>query len=458
MTEPFAVPDELTCYYDRAAEPANVHVEVRVPGSLDSVGVRAAVASVLAAESRLRARRAAAGRWQLRYYWEFRPAADHDPVSTAVFGDEASLASLRSAFLSVSPPLDVAPPLTLLLAAGPGGDRLILNAHHAWLDGLSCLRLMNEIAAAYSRQTACASPGSPAAAMSGAIRSTVIGPPMDGSPHQHLGAAQRQPAGAAPAVGRAARSRTGVPRLVPIARIAPQRDGAAGADDGYGVELRSWAGLPATGGLRSAGYSVNDLLVTALILTIGGWNARHSGNSRQVRVTMPVGDRDQAGPGGQWANRSRLTAVTARTDTAASALDVLDAVSRQARHAKAHPGAQVDPVSRALIGTPAPVAVKRTLLRAALRTAGPLLCDTSLISNLGVVEPIFFGQEQATELWFSTSAHMPRGLSVGAVTCLGRLQLTFRYRRALFSDAAGSSFARQFCQVLDDLAGQETPL
>ncbi len=458
MTEPFAVPDELTCYYDRAAEPANVHVEVRVPGSLDSVGVRAAVASVLAAESRLRARRAAAGRWQLRYHWEFRPAADHDPVSTAAFGDEASLARLRSAFLSVSPPLDVAPPLTLLLAAGPGGDRLILNAHHAWLDGLSCLRLMNEIAGAYCRQMASAGPAGHAAAMSGGILPTVTGPEMAGSPHQNFGAPQRQPTGTTPAVGRTGRSRAGVPRLVPVARIAPQRDSGTGADDGYGVELRSWAGLPATGGLRSAGYSVNDLLVTALILTIGGWNARHGGKARQVRVTMPVGDRDQAGPGGQWANRSRLTAVTARTDTAASALDVLDAVSRQAGRAKAQHCAQVDPVSRALTGIPAPVAVKRMLLRAALRTAGPLLCDTSLISNLGVVEPIFFGQEQATELWFSTSAHMPRGLSVGAVTCLGRLQLTFRYRRALFSDASGSSFARQFCQVLDDLTAEETPL
>jgi NRPS condensation-like uncharacterized protein len=457
VTEPFAVPDELTCYYDRAAEPANVHVEVRVPGSLDSAGVRVAVASVLAAESRLRARRAAAGPWQLRYHWEFAPTADHDPVSTAAFGDEASLARLRSGFLSVSPPLDVAPPLALLLAAGPGGDRLILNAHHAWLDGLSCLRLMKEIAAAYSRQMAGASAASSAAAGSGAIRPAVTGPAMASSTHRHLGAPQRQPAGAVAATGRAGPGGA-VPRLVPIARIAPQRDGGAGADDGYGVELRIWEGLPVTAGLRSAGYSVNDLLVTALVLTIAEWNARHGAKGRHVRVTMPVGDRDQAGSGGQWANRSRLTAVTARTDTAASARDVLDAVSRQAGRAKAQPGAQVDLVSRALTSVPAPVAVKRTLLRAALRTAGPLFCDTSLISNLGIVEPICFGQQQATEVWFSTSAHMPRGLSVGAVTCHGRLGLTFRYRRALFSDAAGASFARRFCLVLDDLAREETLL
>jgi NRPS condensation-like uncharacterized protein len=443
MTEPFAVPDELTCYYDRAAEPANVHVEVRVPGTLDSAGVRAAVASVLAAESRLRARRAAAGRWQQRYHWEFASAADHDPVRTAAFGDEASLARLRSAFLSVSPPLDVAPPLNLLLAAGPGGDSLILNAHHAWLDGLSCLRLMKEIAAAYSRQ----------AAMAGSPHQH-----LDEPPHQYREEPLQQPGGADSAVARADRSRAGMPRLASIARIAPERDAGTGADDGYGVELRSWAGLPATGGLRSAGYSVNDLLVTALILTIGEWNARHGGKGRRVRVTMPVGDRDQAGSGGQWANRSRLTAVTARTDTAASARDVLDTVSRQAGRAKAHQGAQVDLVSRALTGVPVPVAVKRTLLRAALRTAGPLFCDTSLISNLGVVEPICFGQEQAAEVWFSTSAHMPRGLSVGAVTCHGRLGLTFRYRRALFSDAAGASFARRFCMIMDDLAREETLL
>jgi NRPS condensation-like uncharacterized protein len=447
MTEPFAVPDELTCYYDRAVEPANVHVELRAAGRIDADGVRAAVASVLADEPRLRARRATAHRWQRRYQWVFPPAAEHDPVRLASFDDEAGLSRLRAAFLSVSPALDAAPPLTILVAAGPGGDRLILNAHHAWLDGLSCLRLLGDIASAYSGQQ-----GSPVRA-GDVPGGRATGGDLPARAAATGGQPDRSADGREPGPGGAAGTRP-----ARIARIASQRDGGSAAADGYGLQLRSWAGLEAAAGLRSAGYSINDLLVTAMILTIRDWNAERGGRGRQIRITVPIGDRDQASGDGQWANRSRLTAVTVRTDPTASSLDVLDAVRRQTGYAKAHRGAQVDAVSQALTALPAPVAVKAGLLRVALRTAGPLVCDTSLVSNLGVAEPMWLGPDQATGIWFSTSAHMPRGLSVGAVTCQGRLRLTFRYRRALFSDIAGESFARRFCRMLDELAGEEAPL
>ncbi len=43
MIERFALADELTCYYDSASEPANVHLEAWVTGRLDPAAVRAAV-------------------------------------------------------------------------------------------------------------------------------------------------------------------------------------------------------------------------------------------------------------------------------------------------------------------------------------------------------------------------------------------------------------------------------
>jgi hypothetical protein len=54
-------------------------------------------------------------------------------------------------------------------------------------------------------------------------------------------------------------------------------------------------------------------------------------------------------------------------------------------------------------------------------------------------------------MWFSTSAHMPRGLSVGSITVGGRLHLCFRYRRALFDDAAAAQFAGFYRAALADL-------
>jgi hypothetical protein len=60
----------------------------------------------------------------------------------------------------------------------------------------------------------------------------------------------------------------------------------------------------------------------------------------------------------------------------------------------------------------------------------------------------------ASSVWFSTSAHMPRGLSLGAVTVGGRLRLAFRYRRALFSPADAAEFAARFAKALDQFAAR----
>jgi hypothetical protein len=48
---------------------------------------------------------------------------------------------------------------------------------------------------------------------------------------------------------------------------------------------------------------------------------------------------------------------------------------------------------------------------------------------------------------------MPRGLSAGAVTAGGRLQVCFRYRRALFDEAAAREFAALYAAVLAGMEG-----
>jgi NRPS condensation-like uncharacterized protein len=144
----FGIADELSCYYDAPAEPCNVHIEVRVPGHLDSRALRDATAAALAAQPRALVRRAP-GAWWRRYAWEVPGQPDCDPVTTAAWADEDELARVRARFLSAAPPLRSSPPLRILLAAGPGEDRVILNAHHAALDGLSSLELLRSVARHY---------------------------------------------------------------------------------------------------------------------------------------------------------------------------------------------------------------------------------------------------------------------------------------------------------------------
>lgn len=191
------------------------------------------------------------------------------------------------------------------------------------------------------------------------------------------------------------------------------------------------------------------------MITIAGWNEDHGRKPGTIKITMPVGDQAQAGSGGRWANTSRLTSVTARVDAGLVVTDLLADVAAQTRYAKENPGPQVDIFCRTLAAAPVPVGFKERLLHMVLGLAGSFLCDTCLISNLGVVPAIAFGGATASALWFSTFAHMPRGLSVGALTVDGALHLSFRYRRALLSDSAAAEFAARYTGALDRLTPVE---
>jgi hypothetical protein len=100
-----------------------------------------------------------------------------------------------------------------------------------------------------------------------------------------------------------------------------------------------------------------------------------------------------------------------------------------------------------------PFPVKRGLALLGLRTLGRIGCDSSLLTNLGsVTDPPTFGMLTPTRMWFSAPAHMPRGLSVGAITVGGRLQLCFRYRNSLLDVSAGQDFAAEYAAALSGLA------
>jgi NRPS condensation-like uncharacterized protein len=207
------------------------------------------------------------------------------------------------------------------------------------------------------------------------------------------------------------------------------------------------------------GGTVNDVLIAAMIVAIGSWNDSHGRAAGRVRITMPLGGRRADADDGAIGNLSRLATVTAAPPGGSAGYRALIGdVARQTSHAKDTTGPQVDSLSRALAAAWCPAAVKHRALRVALRTLGPLFCDTSLISNLGnLASPPCFGPAAATSMWFSTSAHMPRGLSLGAVTIDGVLHLCFRYRRALFDETAAAQFAAGYATALSLLtdAGPE---
>ncbi len=441
---PFGVVDELSCYYDGPAEPNNVHLEAWLPGHLDPRELRAAVAATLRAQPRARARRVPGHPWRRGYTWECPPRPDTDPVLCTTWADDEGLARERASFLATALPLGTSPPLRLLLARGPGQDCVILKVHHAAFDGISCLQLLRRIAHNYEgTQESAQVSKEPAQAAQMAVWPTAgTSDPVPGPP-----AVFPKP--------RAAEGGRVLPR--PAARVAAQRpDGASWRHKpGYGFHLMTWPWTRTPAWLSQCGGTVNDMLIAAMIMTIGRWNAAHGRRAGRIRITMPLGGHRGGLNDGTAGNLSRLATVTASPPgQGATHRELVADVARQTRRAKEIPGPQVGSLCRALVAAWCPAGLKRRALRVALRTLGPLVCDTSLISNLGVLaDPPRFGPATATRMWFSTSAHMPRGLSLGAITTDDGLHLCFRYRRALFDEAAAAQFAAGYAAVLSLLTG-----
>jgi NRPS condensation-like uncharacterized protein len=465
-TAPFSLVDELSCYYDTPAEPNNVHLELRCTATPDDRALRAAVAGALDAMPQARGRRASGGWLRRSYSWEYPARLDAEPVATASWADEQDLDRLRTHFLATSPSLDTSPPVRLLLASGPSGAScLLLKAHHAALDGVSCLALLRDIGARYAAAAAIR-PGSSGSADNQAH--AALGQLAATLPASDLvtGLDRADPVGPA---ATASRTPGGKHRAWRPARIARSRAaGPARQHGGYGVLVLPLRPVPpvsasvvwptgttlaakvTTGAEPTATHpsagpvlarpTLNDVLITALAVTIADWNAEHAKRERAIKITMPVNAR---GPDQQQAagNLSRLVTVTS-WPASTTAPELLADVTRQTRLGRSQPGPQVGGGLRRLAGACCPVGIKRLLVRAALSTVGPVICDTAMLTNLGnVVDPPRLGTDTCTAMAFSTSAHMPRGLSVAAITVGGQLQLALRYRYALLDQAAAARFA-----------------
>ncbi|MCW2935704.1 MAG: hypothetical protein JWM19_6666 [Actinomycetia bacterium] len=428
---PFALLDELACYLDTPAEPNNVHIEVLVPGHLDERALRQAVTGAIAAAPRASGRMMAGGALRRRYLWEFPAVPDVDPVSRATWSDEDELVAVRNRFLADAPPLRTSPPVRLLLAAGPEATGVLVNAHHAALDGMSALGLLCDIATRY--QAIAGTPElAPAPPASRPPRALVDKAPADRALRRSLARALRR---------------------YPAARIAPDRE-SRGRRDGQAVRLLLLPAVPRP----ASGATVTDVLVAALIATVARWNEAHGRVPRAIAISVPV---SVHGPGLPTVagNQTRMVTITVGPGTAAAQPSALLAevsrqliATRQARPQRASAGV--------LDATPGwcPVALKRLAFRVTLGTVGRVVCDTTMLSNLGnVTGPPWSGPGDPVRVAFSAPAHMPRGLAVSVVTADGQVQVAFRYRYALLDDTAAARFTGTFAAMLEEFTTPPAP-
>lgn len=425
MRIPFTAVDELGRVFERRAEPNTVHFEVQVPGTIDAGRLRRAVQDVLAAYPLLRARRRPSGPAR-RSWWEIGDHADLDPLQVRTGTAEAGTIEAERERLFGEPiALEHSPLIRVGLVQTPERDVVMVGAHHALFDGVSCLRLMRSIAAAYSGQPDPIPPVDPLT-----IRAAT--PPPNQSPDDG--------------------PHTTVPKRRSV-RIAHDSH-LPGPGYGFALRVLDTEATTALSAARRLGASVNDLLLAALFQTVTTWNRRHAAPAGRVTITMPLNARPARYREEFLGNLSRIVSIGIPDTEHGDPRQLLESIVRQTSEAKRCASPHAAGLVGAVLGAGRlPYPVRRAMLAVGQLAAGAVT-DTTCLSNIGRVSDVFSFDTAADQMWASPPAPMPRGLSVGAATYRGRLHLTVRHRHTLLDGPAAEEFATVLVGHVHDLAAE----
>jgi NRPS condensation-like uncharacterized protein len=434
---PFGLVDEAIQLMGDGDEPWSIQLEVRVAGQLDVTRLKAAITTALAAHPMARARRVASSRWTSHDRWAIGAGGPLDILRVVHCSDDDQLAAARAELQSLHVSLDTSPPLLAWLAHHPDGDVLMLNVHHAAMDGFGALRVLRSIARACAGTT-------------------------DPAPQIDFSEAWRLPTRLLHA-DPSTRLRRGLALaerlrdlVAPPARIA--RDGGT-PRAGYGFQPRVLT-TDQTNALLALDHAgtVNDVLLGALHLTIAAWNAEHGAPCRRIGVLVPANLRPAGWRHDVAGNFALPTRVSTAPRDRRSRRAVVASITRQTTRKKR---TGMGTAFLELLGPTGrlPLWVKQSAVRL-LPLTGDRLVDTSMFSNLGLLtDPLDFGGDAGpvAEVLFSPPARMPLGVSVGAITSGGRLHLSFRHRHQQFGDDAARRFADRYMTELAHLTAQLAP-
>jgi NRPS condensation-like uncharacterized protein len=424
---PLSLLDELYLNLDRDKEPWTVHYELRLGMRLDVDRLSAAIATAADAHPLARSRLAP---WRFQdhgYDWEIADRLEEVPLTIATCRDDGALEQERERLFCRSPSLVTAPPFAIVLARCPDGDSVLLNLHHAAGDGISAARLLLSITRAYAGEDDPVPPLDPLAVHD--VRRV---------------AAARSP-----------RERSARRRAVLSASwrpvVQPARVARDGGDDRPAYGFESFA-LSADESLSLFARhprctTVNDVLLAALAIAIGRWNAEHGRRAGPIALSMPVNLRPPEWEHEIFSNFASWVTVWVRPGRGEDLSAVVTRVAERTRAIKRDRlgGLAVDLLS---VTGKLMIAAKRWIQHMKPFT-GAAAVDTASLSNLGTLQPLpaMFDDTQV-EVSFSPPSQMPLGVGVGAVTLRGRLYVTVRYRHAQFDRAAARRFAELYRQVL----------
>ncbi|MGI8757110.1 MAG: hypothetical protein ACR2MB_14905 [Acidimicrobiales bacterium] len=415
---PFSGVDSLMRALDEPGRPQTIELEVAVTKSLDEQRLRDAVADAASRHPMARARQLPARLFDLEFAWKIGATLTGDAVSACSVGTSTEVDVARDAFLSRHIDLETEAPFRVLLIHEAGqGDRVMLSVNHAAFDGIGAFRLMQSISRSYAGEA---------------------DPLPDVDPLEVKGLLEKKhrKQHRGPALG------TGAPLQMakPPARLASK----PGEAKGFRVLHLD---LDAADAPSQGGATVNDVLLVALHQTIDRWNRSQGQPCDRVAVMMPVNQRPAAWRDEVLANLvlpGRVESSKADRSTTAGLLAAVKTQTKQIK-SKGVNDSGTDSMPRY-----APVALRR-LMPHLIDAVSPLVADTAVLSNLGLVaDPPWFGAK-GRGLWFGPPPRDPVVLTVGVGTAEGRLGVSLRWCDGLLSASAVQEFADLFVAALSEL-------
>lgn len=416
-TTPVTLLDEHFIHADSVRCPMSVHIEIRVSGSIDVGQLRSAIRIAAGKHPIARARLVPAQRGSKTLNWEILPELQFEPLTVLRAENSQQLQRAREQLVSVSVPLDTAPPFRLYLVHYEGGDYLILNVSHAAADGLGSTRLMYSILRAYAGLSD----------RDGGIDS--IGVRNIPATLKLEGNGQRRKR-----LTNLVRETSQFTRKV--TPIAPQ--GASGKA-GYGLfylnldphevgQLNAKRHVPA---------SINDLLVAALHMSLDTWNRDRGVAAGNHRIMIPVNLRPREWWYEVFCNYSSSFHISTRPDQRKTPGGLMNDIFRQTSVAK-DKGFAASFLEPLALGAQLPLWLKKRLIPAL--DSSPLI--NGVLSNVGKLKESFsLGDAgEVTEFWFSPPMFMSDGMAMGASGYQGSFHLCFRYLHSLMSADAVSEF------------------
>lgn len=411
--------DEMILHLQDARSPWNVQIELAVDGRVNEGALHEAVLTAARRHPMARAR-LAPWRWTDRSYsWRFGEEADVCPVRLARCPDDAALEELRRQLYGERIALDTSPGLRVVLARCSTRDVVLLATNHVVADGVGALRLMQSIARAYRGVD---DPLEPSPLHRARDLEALLAP----DDHGELGPRRWEVVRRVrEALDRPARlvggGRAGPPGMGFVCRVVDLDDAPALED-------------------RAAGTSVNDVLLAALHLTAGRWNAVAGARTGRVSVMMPVNLRP---PERFWevvGNFASMVSISTHPQDRVDLSTAVPAVAAQTREIRRELRARglFDLLE---VAAGARVGIKRTIARLLPVLGGERFIDTVVLSNLGrLAEPPSFDGDVPPELWFSPPCDRACSIGIGVLTVGRSLMLSVRHRLEVFDRSAAEEF------------------